>query len=294
MDVSPSAMEWGSEIHSDVRRFYAEAVPDLVSAQPDRLQTGLVTIGKTAEFPVRLTAEPGAIVTALDGLRIESSGREVTFAAVQQALQEYLPQRTREHREVVFVLITDESGDDWEQVDQLINAPRSTALPIYVVGVPAPFGRTAGLDPGVESGKSADTTQAGNGRERWQPILQGPESRGLEAIPLEFEEINSDLELLDSGFGPFGLEWLCRVSGGAFFAVRDVDLRSSLSRARRSAWPTVDAASFEVDRWRRLSAGLGRRGDLRQPAAEERRVPGPARRGSFALRRRVARRGISV
>jgi hypothetical protein len=150
----------------------------------------------------------------------------------------------------VFVVITDEAGDDWERVDKLIEPTRKYALPVYVIGVPAPFGSRGALDASVEAERVSSVSGAAGNAKGWQPILQGPESRGLEAIPLEFEEIGADVELLDSGFGPFGLEWLCRASGGAYLAVREAESRGGLSRARRLVWPTADAAAFEGDRWR--------------------------------------------
>ncbi len=245
VDISPSAMSWGSEIHSDVRRFYAEVVPTL-TAEPDRLQTGVMTISRTVEFRVKRTTDPQAVVAALDAMRIESSGRETTFEALQQALDEYLPLRIRQRREVVFVIITDEAGDDWAQVDRLVEQPRKYALPIYVVGVPAPLGRMAALNPGIElSTEGTDAQAAAERTALWHPILQGPESRAGETIQLEFEEFSSSLELLDSGFGPFALEWLCRASGGSFLAVRGRSLGSGFANARRQQWPTVDAGEFD-------------------------------------------------
>lgn len=249
-DTSPSAMNWGSELRADVRRFYAEAVPKIKAKQSDRLTTGVATVGQSVGFPVKSTSDPQEVVAAFDAIRMDSSGREATFEALQQGLEAYLPERTRNGREVLFVVITDEAGDDWERVEQLIEPLRKYALPVYVLGVPAPFGRRAALDMSVEAEGAAVSKGAQADAAHWQPILQGPESRDLETLPLEFEEIGTDVELLDSGFGPFGLEWLCRASGGAFLAVREAENRGGLSRARRLVWPTVDAAAFEGDRWR--------------------------------------------
>lgn len=249
-DTSPSAMNWGSELHADVRRFYAEAIPKIKAKQSDRLTTGVATVGQSVGFPVKSTSDPQEVVAALDAIRMDSSGREATFEALQQGLEAYLPERTRNGREVLFVVITDEAGDDWERVEELIETTRKYALPVYVIGVPAPFGRRAALDMSVEAEGAAASKGTQAGVANWRPILQGPESRGLEALPLEFEEIGTDVELLDSGFGPFGLEWLCRASGGAFLAVRETENRGGLSRTRRLVWPTVDAAAFEGDRWR--------------------------------------------
>ena len=41
----------------------------------------------------------------------------------------------------MFVVFTDEAGDDVEQLDAAIEICRKFAMPVYVVGVPAPFGR---------------------------------------------------------------------------------------------------------------------------------------------------------
>ena len=224
IDISPSAMQWGSEIHSDIRQFYAAVAPKLLAQQADRLESAVLTVSQDVNFVVRRSSDPDDVLRAIDGLRREESGREVTFEAIRQALQEYLPVRVEQRREVLFVIVTDEAGDDWQAVDQLIGPPRKYALPVYVIGVPAPFGRTAALDADVESGEPGGRA-GGELREplavgAWQPILQGPESRSLERIHLKFERFDEEMELLDSGFGPFALERLCRESGGALLAVR--------------------------------------------------------------------------
>ncbi len=240
-DISPSAMQWGSAIHSDVRQFYEDVAPALNVRQPDRLESAVWTISRRVDVLVKRSAKPKDVQRAIDGLRVEKSGREVTFTAVQQALKEYLPSRVKQQREVLFVIVSDEAGDDWEMVDQLVAQPRKYALPIYVIGVPAPFGRLAALDAAVEMPRpstpgSGDSVRVGDS---WQPIRQGPESRALERIALKFgggEEV--DLELMDSGFGPFGLEWLCRASGGALLAVRSRSSRDFSFGAGRRSWPS--------------------------------------------------------
>ena len=41
----------------------------------------------------------------------------------------------------MIVVFTDEAGDDVDQLDATIETCRKFAMPVYVVGVPAPFGR---------------------------------------------------------------------------------------------------------------------------------------------------------
>ncbi len=246
VDVSPSAMDWGRDIHSELRRFYSDVVPTFLSGQKDRLLTGLITISQSVESRLASSADLSACVAAWDALRVESSGRERTFEAVQQALDEYLPVRRDQQREVVFVIISDEAGDDWPLIDQLVDLPRRYALPVYVIGVPASCGRTRGLDDDVERPAGAvETPPPPTAAMAWQPILQGPESRELELIQLEYEDPYADVGLLDAGFGPFALEWLCRASGGTFLAVRRPAPRSAPRGVRRSQWPTPAAGDVD-------------------------------------------------
>ena len=254
IDISPSAMDWGSEIQSDIRQFYQESVAALATGKSDRLQTAVLTFAKDVQFRVKLTVDPKKVVEALDAIRVETSGREATFEAIKQALGEYLPVRIHDRREVVFVVVSDEAGDDWTLVDQLIDEPRKYAVPFYVIGVPAPLGQTAALDESVESSdaqpRSRGSAESGDA---WQPILQGPESRYLEMIQLELEDVTAGSEHVDSGYGPFALEWLCRASGGSFLAVRKSTGGSSLARARRRVWPSPDAGQFDRQIMRRYA-----------------------------------------
>jgi hypothetical protein len=232
IDVSPSAAGWGREIHSRVRRFYEETVPGLIGTETDRLETAVWTIGRAVEERTPRTGDPSEVVRALDSLSVDESGREVTFEAVQRALEAFVPARVEQRREVLLIIISDEAGDDWQKVDQLVHEPRKYAVPIYVIGVPAPFGRLAALSDSVEAGAAVDSA-AGS----WRPILQGPESRAPERIHLKTPTYEEDLELIDSGFGPFGLEYLTRASGGAYLCVRRSAARDFSFTVERNSWP---------------------------------------------------------
>jgi hypothetical protein len=236
-------MQWGSDIHATIREFYAQPTwKQEGDAEEARLETALVTFGESVQFVVEPTGDSEVIVKAIDDLRLDDSGQEVTFAAIEQALQKYLPIRRRGRREVVLIVISDEAGDDWEMVDEMIELPRRYAIPIYVLGVPAPFGRFAALDVSVEAGNDDQPPPSGR-------IAQGPESRGLERLGLKFSGYTEDYELMDSGFGPFGLERLCRASGGAYLAVRGYGAGGF--GTRRIRWPTGATLHFEPNAMRR-------------------------------------------
>jgi len=247
LDISPSAMQWGGEIRGGIRRFYSDVVPNVSRAFPDRLKSAVWTFGEVGEAMQTPTADPRQVVSALDALPNEGSGRERTFQTVRQVLDQYLDVRLVEGRELMLVIVTDEAGDDWLMVDQLVEQPRRYGTAIYAIGVPAPFGRLAALDPSVEA---VGGVEHGESPADWRPILQGPESRALERLALKLPGYGEDLELIDSGFGPFGLEWLCRSSGGAFLAVRRQAGRD-FRVGSEIGWPSPGQVAFDPDIMRR-------------------------------------------
>jgi hypothetical protein len=82
---------------------------------------------------------------------------------------------------------------------------------IYVVGSPAPFGKTITQFKFVEFDPRYDQT------EKWVEIQQGPET--LFPMTLNIKTLPIDNETLDSGFGSFALSKLCLDTGGIFFSV---------------------------------------------------------------------------
>ena len=79
------------------------------------------------------------------------------------------------------------------------------------------------------------------------PIRQGPESRSLERIQLGFWGGSTDLELLDSGFGPFALERLCRATGGSFLALRPSPQDFSVYAGALADWPAASVPRFDAE-----------------------------------------------
>lgn len=174
----------------------------------------IAAFGKTCEI---LTPEPtddtAALNKALGEIHEEADGEENTFAAIQQVLQDFLKFRTEKKRLIMLTVVTDERGDDAARVDELVPTFEKYAIPCYVIGVPAPFGRDGALSssPAMEGGK---------------PVQVGPESLDKEMIQLDVGNTSgmgsmNGPELIDSGFGPFALSRLAKLSGGAYLIVRN-------------------------------------------------------------------------
>jgi hypothetical protein len=86
-------------------------------------------------------------------------------------------------------------------------------MPVYVIGVPATFGRRETRMKYVDPNPKYDQ------RPQWGVVEQGPESYLPERIKLSFAGTQEDDEPLDSGFGPYALTRLCYETGGIYFAV---------------------------------------------------------------------------
>jgi hypothetical protein len=222
VDRTPSSQKLVTETTAAVKSYYDS--PDvrqwsLDSSNP--LLTAVVAYDEQVEFLLDPpTGDWQKVKAAWDGIAGATSGREHTFAAMKQSLDKYLTFRTNERREVLLVVISDEAGDDPQLLEELVETTRKNALPIYVLGSPAPWGQ---VNPHAANPKAIDTTKTDDSAPN-----HGPESLFSERVDIQgwtanygFNyEARANLDLIDSGFGPFALERLCRASRGQFIAIR--------------------------------------------------------------------------
>ncbi|HEV3004228.1 MAG TPA: vWA domain-containing protein [Pirellulales bacterium] len=184
-------------------------------AKPHPLRWAAVSFGKEARF---LLSEPTAdgkqLVGALDSLEQDESGVENTFAAVEAAADRFLgggqakgAAQKAGKTFVIFVVVTDEVGDDANLVDALAQRLEQAVVPVYTIGPAAPFGNELSLAPVIEV-------------ENLQQIRQGPESRYPEFVPPPAGDPSRHAARLDSGCGPFALTYLARRTAGNSFIVR--------------------------------------------------------------------------
>lgn len=237
------------EMVVDFSRLYCALCPQLPSGgtgSDAKLLTAIVSFGSDVQPNVAPpSADPASLGSAMAQLPQDATGKEVTFAAIKEALATFLPYRTEQQREVLFIVLTDEAGDDAEMVDQLLETPRKAGIPFYVIGVPAPFGKDAALNPQAEAG--LDYKPGGD----WLVIRQGPESRAIEKIRLGYWGGSPELDVMDSGFGPFALEWLCRATGGRYLALRPDPSEFAFVSSLNSQWPSPGGPRFDPEVMRR-------------------------------------------
>lgn len=254
LEVGPTLVVWVIDRTPSAARLVTDGVaaaktmydaPEIRrAAAASTLLSAIVAFDDKVEF----TLDPPIgdwqqVRTAFDAVKGTDVGKEVPFAAVKQALDKYLPLRTQDRREVVFVMITDEAGDDREDVDGVVDVLKKNSIPVYVLGIPAPWGQT---NPFVVAGAKAPAAH-----DDTYPT-HGPETIDSERVNIQMwgNQYGSreDFSMIDSGFGPFALERLAQVSGGEFFCVRPAigsvyQFRSTT--VGHKFWPTGSEMRFD-------------------------------------------------
>lgn len=159
------------------------------------------------------TRDVAKVVEAIQQIPIDESGVEMTFTAIEEAARKASQARASgpNRRDVMIIAFTDEVGNDQEKADAVAQACRKQSMRVFVVGVPAPFGRRQVRMKFVEF----DPKYAAD--EQWAVVDQGPESLYPEFVNVR--PANAPDEAIDSGFGPFSLSKLCAETGGIYFAV---------------------------------------------------------------------------
>jgi hypothetical protein len=202
MSVRPQQQEFLRHVEmalGEMKKVKEGAEPELMMA--------VVSFGSDVQFPLeKPSSEPAEVRKALDSVEEDASGREQTFAAISQAAQKFGSFRQEQNGYVIFVVVSDETGDDDGQSDATVALVQQQGIVVHTVGVSAPLGLTvAEAQKGLEGVAGA--------------VRQGPESRHAEMIQLA--SLSGATLELDSGFGPFALSRLCNESGGQYLACQD-------------------------------------------------------------------------
>jgi len=227
-DQSGSLLPQRQAIHDRFDRIYEELGiieaannPAFAKHEDKPLLSSVMAFGKTVTIRTpKPTDDVEAVKAAVKGIEQDDSGVELVFSSCIHAAQKYAPYRQIDpvslepKRNVMLIAFTDERGDDMrELMEQTIEVCNSKGMPVYVVGVPAQFGREVSLVKWIDPNPEYDQTP------QWGEVNQGPESFRPERLNLTFSMFDENEEPLDSGFGPFALTRLCYATGGIYFAV---------------------------------------------------------------------------
>lgn len=214
-DQSVSLSAQRKEIASRLERVFHELGADRTARNRPDLQSLVLGYGKGVTLVTRKpTDDVEEVIRAIDSVPVDDSGIEMTFTAIRAAAEAAKIYRTSAPRKnVMIVVFTDEVGNDQQLADQTGQVCRKLGMPVYVVGVPAPFGMKQVRLKYVEFDPKFDQ----QGDEQWAVVEQGPETLFPEVVRVRSGGIPD--EAIDSGFGPFSLSKLCAETGGTYFRV---------------------------------------------------------------------------
>jgi hypothetical protein len=182
-------------------------------------------------------SELSAIQSAVRGIEDDpqDNGVENTFQSVGYIAEKFRHFRiANPRRNVMIVVFTDEAGDDVAALDPTVDLCRKYEIPVYVVGVPAPFGRETAYVKWVDPDPKFDQSP------QKAPVHTGPESLLPERLMLLFGGTPKDEEQIDSGFGPFGLSRLAYETGGLYFTVHP----NRKTGKRVEPWETAEMSTY--------------------------------------------------
>lgn len=226
-DQSGSLLEQRAQILKRLDKVYRDLhASGLLVNQDDAtldkrtLLTDVISFGSDVTGMLkRASSDEQMIRTAMEQITLDETGVENVMAAVVMAANKYrwmhkIDSSTgKRKRNIMLIIVSDEAGDDHQRTDLAVSTCRENQIPVYVIGVPAPFGRQKTEVKWVDPNPDYDQTP------QVAYVRQGPESLMPERLQLDLTGNVDDLEMIDSGFGPFDLTRLCFETGGIYFAV---------------------------------------------------------------------------
>ncbi len=244
-DQSASLLRQREEIQKRFEKIYKElgvlqkAGDDSFAKHDDRpLLTQVWAFGQTINPMLEEeTDDPELIQDSIGKIPRDQTGIENVFSTVLEGVDRYKKYRRINRstgdrdRNIMFIVVSDEAGDDALRLDDTVEACTKYEIPVYVIGVPAPFGRDKTYVKWVDPDPEYDQTP------QFAEVSQGPESLFSERLKLEFSGGDfEDLEMIDSGFGPFSLTRLCFETGGIYFAVHPNRKEGRVRRTETTAY----------------------------------------------------------
>ncbi|MBL8829731.1 MAG: VWA domain-containing protein [Planctomycetaceae bacterium] len=209
-DQSGSMKDDRDEINARLDRVYQELRTKHV-AQGDALLTAVTSYGATYQnvHTKTPTANLDEIRRAIDEVPVDESGLELMCPAISFAIQTHRKFAVQGNRQLITIVLTDESGDPASNVKYLestIAEAKAARCRVYFLGREAVFGypyaRLRWEDPGT-------------GIPFWLPIDRGPETPLPEL--LQIDGLHRRWDAHGSGFGPYEQCRLARETGGVFF-----------------------------------------------------------------------------
>lgn len=229
-DASNSLKDDRKEISDNFHKIYEELNIAKEQATDKKMRyAALETMicsfgGDVKKLMPKPSGELADIRKAIGQIKEDESGVENTFNAISKIIDEYSLGAARADRKLVIILVTDETGDDEEILEEVITKAERGRSPVYFLGREAIFGypytRVRWEDPETKL-------------PHWIPVDRGPETAFPEC--LQYDGFHGRWDSASSGFGPYGQVRLAKKSGGIFFLLesKEQNLAGSMAQMQR-------------------------------------------------------------
>lgn len=220
LDASNSLVDDRKRVAARLTPFYDKLVAERSSSQ-HVLQSTVVSFGKAMRERVAPTEFGKKIVSAVERLPVDRSGKEQVFESVGKCAEHY--RKDWPSIQIVVVIWTDESGDDLHNLEPAITACRQHKVSVSVVGPSSVLGADTGLHAYTDP-KSKAVYQL--------PVLRGPDTAIPERVELGYWFLTrhrgmgrgalptwlggQDLQGILSGYSPYALTRLAMQTGGQY------------------------------------------------------------------------------
>jgi len=179
---------------------------DTTKKQAAPLTHAIVGFGQETHFELeKPTFDIDLIGKAIDRLRVDDTGAENTNQTIIDVIGRY-SSLIKKDRRLLIVLVTDESGDDGDKIEEARQAALSMRVPVYVIGRQSLFGYSRAhlryVDPVTKD-------------VYWPSIHRGPETAEIEL--LQWDGLHERRDEQASGFAPYELARLAKDTGGIYF-----------------------------------------------------------------------------
>jgi hypothetical protein len=211
-DESESMEDDRKEIAEQFHKIYEELrIADKMGVTkkntPDPILTSIMGYGDVVnEITTAPTADVKTIQGSIAKVQVDKSGKENMMNSILQTMAKYGDLSVRQHRKLAIVVVSDESGDDGDRIEEVIEQTKRRKVPVFIMSRESVFGfpydREKWTDK--ETGLSYPIQ-----------VHRGPESPMPEC--LQYDGMHERWDSFSAGFGPYEMTRLARESGGIFF-----------------------------------------------------------------------------
>lgn len=213
-DESGSMVDDRKEIRENYMRVLDEL--KIASEKDEELKKGseqLLTVVSSYgqgihEHTPRPSADVDMIKAAIDKVPVDQSGQENMCQSIASIINKYKKTAIAGKRKLAVIVVSDESGDDGDFVEQAISEARAAKAPLYFLGRESMFGYPHARQLWID-----EPTQ----EHFWIGIRRGPETPFPEC--LQWNGLHTRWDAQSAGFGPYEQVRMARESGGIFFVL---------------------------------------------------------------------------